>query len=132
MLGIMKRLLPVLALLATPFPPAHADSAVTHVTVYGKDACPKGGKDEIVVCAHEPESERYRIPKNLREAPLISPEREAWAKRAESTLAAGKAGTGSCTAIGAGGWTGCWAEQMRAAKAERNQAAQENTRGLDE
>lgn len=123
----MRRIL-IAALLAVPLAaplPALADDRV--LTIFGTDRCP-----ENTICVRAPESERYRIPKNLREAPLISPERQAWAKRAESVLSTGKSGTGSCTAIGAGGWTGCWAEQMQAMRAERKQAAEENTAGLDE
>ena len=37
------------------------------LVTYGDDACPEAQADEIVVCAQRPESERYRIPKELRE-----------------------------------------------------------------
>src|SRR3546814_19067622 len=34
---------------------------------YGDEPCPEAGEGEIVVCAQRPESERYRVPKELRE-----------------------------------------------------------------
>ncbi|MEH6828746.1 hypothetical protein [Parasphingorhabdus sp.] len=34
---------------------------------YGEDDCPESTAGEIVVCAHQPEAERYRIPKAVRE-----------------------------------------------------------------
>ena len=56
-----------------------------------------------------------------------------WGARAEATLGAGaKTGIGSCSASGPGGWTGCWAQQMRAARAEKAAAAKENNPDIDE
>lgn len=43
-----------------------------NLTVYGEDSCPKAQGDEIVVCARQPESERYRIPKRIRERPVTT------------------------------------------------------------
>ena len=39
-----------------------SDERVSRVVVYGRDACPRGSGDEIVVCGRRPENERYRIP----------------------------------------------------------------------
>jgi hypothetical protein len=69
------------------------------------------------ICVRAPEGDRYRIPKALRE-PSKSPESVSWAQRSQATLSEGKSGAESCSAVGAGGWTGCWAEQMRKARAE--------------
>jgi hypothetical protein len=82
------------------------------VVVFGDDPCPKAtNPDEIIVCARRPEEERYRIPKDLREqekAAEIARQDQVGANRA--ALASGQAsatGVGSCSAAGAGGWTGC-------------------------
>ncbi len=97
--------------------------------LYGNDKCPTNTSGEqIVVCSRRPESERYRIPKELRSPILITPENQSWAAKANDTLNAGGAsGTGSCTAQGPGGWTGCWAQQMRDAKRQRQAASAEDS-----
>ncbi len=83
------------------------------VIVYGTDPCPKSSNpDEIVVCSRRPEEERYRIPRAVREqdADVIARRDNVAAKRDE--LASGRpsaAGTGSCSPVGAGGFTGCTA-----------------------
>lgn len=82
------------------------------VVVFGTDACPTSSNpDEIIVCARRPEEERYRIPRELREqerAAAIAREDRVGENRA--ALASGRAsagGIGSCSAVGAGGGTGC-------------------------
>jgi len=89
------------------------------LTVYGDDKCPAD-----TICVRAPETERYRIPKQFRNDGMIAPQNRSWAARAQETTDAGsRTGTGSCTAVGPGGWTGCYLEQMRAARAERAAAA---------
>jgi hypothetical protein len=82
------------------------------VVVYGTDPCPTStNPDEIVVCARRPEEERYRIPKDIREAEraaTIARQDDVGANRA--ALVSGRTaatGTGSCSIQGAGGITGC-------------------------
>ncbi len=82
------------------------------VLVYGDDPCPKSeNPDEIIVCARRPEEERYRIPRELREAEraaTIAREDNVAANRAQ--LASGRdaaTGIGSCSTVGPGGTTGC-------------------------
>ena len=71
-------LLPLLAALAFAAPAlAQNDSSLAQsgqppqrtsvLYTYGNDPCPEPVGDEIVVCAQQPESERYRVPKELRE-----------------------------------------------------------------
>lgn len=82
------------------------------VLVFGDDPCPAASNpDEIIVCARRPEEERYRIPKDIREAEKaakIAREDQVAANRAAivsgSTAASG---IGSCSAAGAGGIIGC-------------------------
>ena len=92
------------------------------LTVFGEDKCPAD-----TICVRAPENERYRIPKQFRNSGVIAPQNQAWGARAEATLSAGaRTGTGSCSASGPGGWTGCWQQQMRAARAEAKATAAEN------
>lgn len=95
--------------------PAVAQQSDAVIIVYGSDRCPAQ-----FTCERRPEGERYRIPKELRTPIEITPENKSWAAKANDTLSAGASvGPGSCSSVGPGGWTGCWAQQMRAAKAER-------------
>jgi hypothetical protein len=87
------------------------------VIVYGNDSCPTSKGDEITVCARKPESERYRIPEGLRDHP--SAQNEAWTNRVSSYERVGSTGTQSCSAVGAGGWTGCMHNFIANAYAEK-------------
>lgn len=109
--------------LMMPTAPVVAQKTDRVLIIFGNDKCPTNASgDEIVVCARRPEAERYRIPKELRPR-AQTPDSQSWAVRSQAALATGRTGTGSCSAAGSGGWTGCWAEQMRAAKAENKAEA---------
>jgi len=104
-------------------PPAGAQSSsereqIREIIVYGTDPCPRSTETEVVVCARRPESERYRIPPNLREAPP-TPENESWAEKAQALEMVGRSGIQSCSPVGPGGATGCLAELIRKARDER-------------
>lgn len=79
------------------------------VTVFGNEACPQPtSSDEVVVCARLPESEIYRIPERLRRAE----NRQSVLTQNRALLlgdGAGGAGNsiGSCSVVGAAGFTGC-------------------------
>ncbi|HEX7710007.1 MAG TPA: hypothetical protein VF418_03635 [Sphingomonadaceae bacterium] len=113
-------LLPLLAaplLAVAPAVPAAAQDAaqagpadnpnerVNQLIIYGDDPCPKSKPGEITVCARKPESERFRIPEDLRNEP--SPSTEAWTNKVESYETVGNFGNNSCSPSGYGGWTGC-------------------------
>ena len=116
---IKHRLLPAAALLAGCIAaPAFAQQNDRALVIYGDDKCPQG-----TICIRAKESDRYRIPQSLRSAPL-APKDEPWAQRAASIANVGASGAGSCSNSGAGGWTGCWNQQMKAARAEKKQNAQ--------
>lgn len=107
--------------LLVPVLPAQAQRSERVLVIFGNDPCPTNASgDEIIVCARRPESERYRIPQELRPGSQ-NPQNKSWAVRAQSAMDTGRTGTGSCSATGAGGWTGCWAEQMRQYKDEKKQ-----------
>jgi hypothetical protein len=97
------------------------------VTVFGKDPCPRGAGDEVVICARRPESERYRIPPNLRELP-VSPDNESWSRKAERLEMVGRTGIQSCSPVGPAGGTGCLLELIKQAREEREAAARERAK----
>ena len=112
-------LLPAAALLAGGLAgTAFAQQNDKALVIYGNDKCPEG-----TICIRAKESDRYRIPQSLRSGPL-APQDQPCAQRAASIANVGASGTGSCTNSGAGGWTGCWNQQMKAARAEKKQNAQ--------
>ncbi|BAV64944.1 hypothetical protein [Sphingobium cloacae] len=94
---------------------------VNLVIVYGDDPCPQSSGSDIVVCARKGEEERYRIPEPLRGDPN-QPSHQAWGERVRSMEYVGRSGTESCSPVGGGGATGCFAQLARLAKAERQQA----------
>ena len=96
------------------------DDSYNMVIVYGDDACPESTADVIVVCARKAEGERYRIPEALRYSD--DPANKSWADRVESFEMVGAFGTMSCSPVGAGGFTGCNQEMIRAAYADKEAA----------
>jgi hypothetical protein len=89
---------------------------------FGDDDCPESTEGEIVVCARQPETERYRIPKAVREK-----EKEEEAQYASSWTAqfqnheeeARLERPNSCSVVGTDGFTGCQAAILRDWFAER-------------
>lgn len=103
-----------------PAPAGAQQDRVRRLVVYGSDPCPRSASgDEIVVCARRPETERYRIPRELRDQPSDDPENTSWAVRAESLEYVGRTGIQSCSTVGPGGVSGCWNELVRAWRKER-------------
>jgi hypothetical protein len=129
----MKQALPFLAtLIAFSAPmPVLAQSGGRELIIFGQDKCPTDSSgNEIVVCSRRPEAERFRIPKELR-TPAPSPENQSWSQRAASTVNdVGRTGAGSCSAVGGMGWTGCFLQDFKKARAEKRRqeaAAREGT-----
>jgi hypothetical protein len=91
---------------------------VNQLIIYGSDSCPPSTDNEIIVCARKPEGDRYRIPENLRTDPN-DPRSESWANRAIELSYVGRTGTESCSTVGPGGFTGCFAQIAREARADR-------------
>jgi hypothetical protein len=98
---------------------------INQLIVYGDDPCPPSTNDEIIVCARLPDSDRYRIPPNLREDPN-DPDRESWANRAYELSFVGRSGTDSCSPTGPGGFTGCFNQMVTQARAERERGDEVN------
>lgn len=87
------------------------------VIIYGDDKCPESGDDTITVCARKAESERFRIPENLRQS--SSPSNEAWNNKVIAYETVGRTGTQSCSPVGAGGWTGCTGQMLKQAAGDK-------------
>lgn len=98
--------------------------------LYGNERCPTNTDgEEIVICERRSAREQYRVPKELREFE-VTPQNESWAARAQGTLDAGVGAnsTGSCSTVGAGGQTGCFIQNARAARKENKARAVEAAR----
>jgi hypothetical protein len=109
-------------------------SKTISIIVYGNDACPPGKGDEIVVCARQPESERYRIPKRFREKPQDTAPNNSWANKVRSTEDASRTAAGipdTCSSVGTGGQSGCYAHFVTQMNQEKLQQAQEKADNSD-
>lgn len=103
----------------TAFPTvALAQAGTRSITIYGNDPCPRDA-----ICVRAPESQRYRIPEQLN--PQGTPQqRNSWANKSKPLMTVGATGTGSCSAVGPGGQTGCLIQQINRAKQESREQAQ--------
>jgi hypothetical protein len=97
--------------------PAAVQAADRVLIIYGDDKCPTSNGEEIVVCSRKPESERYRIPEELRHT--TDRGNENWGDRASSLEYVGRGGLQSCSATGSGGASGCFKELARKACDEK-------------
>jgi hypothetical protein len=82
------------------------------LTIFGEDKCPAN-----TICVVAPEADRFRIPKELRPA-SANPQNQSWAVRSRSTLDTGSASPTACQSASASNGSGCWAEEMRKARAD--------------
>jgi len=110
---------------ALPAPAAaQAQPNIAEIIVYGNDPCPRSTDDQVVVCARRPETERYRIPPNMRQSGTPQ-EMQSWAVRSKSLETAGATGINSCSPVGPAGYTGCLSKLIKEAHGERKQQADE-------
>lgn len=110
--------------------PVDNDAKTISIVVYGNDSCPQGKADEIVVCAREPESERYRIPKRFRGKKMEAAPGNSWANKTRSLDDASRTAAGipdTCSAVGSGGQSGCYSNFINQAAAQRRQQKQDQT-----
>jgi hypothetical protein len=113
-------LIATLAFVAPALAQESPEAKVNQLIVFGEDSCPMSDDDTITVCARKPESERFRIPEELRES--NSPQNEAWNNKVLAYERVMKTGTMSCSPTGAGGWTGCSGQLIDQAYAEKESA----------
>ena len=112
-----------LAALGAPAAAAPPEVRRIAVTVYGEERCPTTTGDEIVVCAREPESERFRIPRKLRERAKARSAPTAWGARVAATEQATRfTRPAGCSPVGSFGQSGCAAAAIRQWYAERRAA----------
>ena len=96
------------------------DVRVNQQIVYGDDPCAEStDPNEVTICVRYSEDDRFRVPPNLRNNPN-DPASQAWANRAIELSYVGRTGTESCSTVGAGGFTGCFNQIVRQARAERS------------
>lgn len=119
--------LALVALLANPFPTVaqaqdNPTEKINQLIVYGDDPCPASNDGSITVCARKDESERFRIPKPLRDNPNDSVN-QGWTQRVKAYETVSAFGTNSCSPIGAGGATGCMSQLINSAYAEKKQGS---------
>ena len=82
--------------------------------IFGNDKCPTDEQgNEIVVCRRLPESERARIPLDLRKS--AERDRGSSGERAATLDSTGRSGALSCSASGAAGASGCFRKQAKEA-----------------
>ncbi|PZQ20626.1 MAG: hypothetical protein DI569_14900 [Sphingopyxis macrogoltabida] len=117
--------LPLAALAVAPPAFAQRDLAQTGeppqrtsvLYTYGDDPCPEPQGDEIIVCAQRPESDRYRVPRELRDALKEDDDAgggNSWAAAVEGYDDVARLGRpNSCSPVGSYGFTGCAAAAMR-------------------
>lgn len=117
----------VAGFVALPAPAVAQQAGGTgQIIVYGNDPCPRAADDQVVVCARRPEIERYRIPPKYRPGGTRQ-ETTAWGTKSQALKNLGATGTGSCSAVGPGGFTGCLTQQIEQAKQQRREEAAGNT-----
>jgi hypothetical protein len=104
-------------------PPEKASTLI----VYGDDPCPQGEGEEIVVCARRPDSERFRIPRELREAER-DPAHQSWASRVETLEDISRQNLPGGSVVGSYGQSGCWQQMMRQWQAARREAKRQDER----
>ena len=90
------------------------------VIIYGNDPCPRES-----ICIRAPESQRYRIPDQLRQSGTPQ-QRESWSRKSRVLMTVGDTGTQSCSAVGPGGHTGCLVQSINQAKTQTRQQAEDN------
>ncbi|WP_240481430.1 hypothetical protein [Novosphingobium fuchskuhlense] len=95
---------------------------INQLIVYGDDPCPASTDGSITVCARKDESERFRIPKPLRDNPNDSVN-QGWTQRVKAYERVGAFGVNSCSPVGAGGASGCMAQLIDSSYAEKKQAS---------
>jgi len=121
-----RSLVPLIAIAGLVAQPSYAESSPERFSVlitYGEEECPEAEGDEIVVCANRPESERYRIPKELRrkreDEKAIS---HSWASTVELHDEVSRVERpNSCSVVGTNGFSGCQRAMIRRWFAEQRE-----------
>ena len=121
-----SRFLPLFAALVFAAPATAQDESLAQsaqppqktsvLYTFGDDPCPEPVGDEIIVCAQQPESERYRVPKELREELKedVAVGGGSWVSQVEGYDNIARATRpNSCSPVGSYGFTGCASAALR-------------------
>ena len=100
--------------------PATAQAGEATLVIYGNDPCPRD-----YICVRKREGDRYRLPKD-QQLQGTRQQRQSWAKKSQDLMTVGNTGTGSCSAVGPGGHTGCLIQEINRAKQESKEAQENN------
>ena len=100
--------------------PAAAQAGEATLVIYGNDPCPRD-----YICVRKREGDRYRLPKD-QQLQGTRQQRQSWAKKSQDLMTVGNTGTGSCSAVGPGGHTGCLIQEINRAKQESKEAQENN------
>lgn len=93
---------------------------ISFLVTFGDEKCPETQGDEIVVCAAQPEGDRYRIPKKLRDVAEAAVRGGSWPSAVESLDGYARAVLpNSCSVNGSNGFTGCTQQMLQRWFAER-------------
>lgn len=119
-------LVPLIAISGLIAQPLYAEANPERFSVliaYGEEECLEAEGDEIVVCANRPESERYRIPKELRQQredeKAIS---HSWTSTVELHDEMSRVERpNSCSVVGTNGFSGCQRAMIRRWFAEQRE-----------
>ena len=98
--------------------PAAAQAGQSQIDIFGSDPCPTG-----YICVRHKENDRYRLPKP-QQLQGTRQQRNSWANKSKALMTAGNVGTGSCTAVGPGGRTGCLTQEIKQGMRESNEQQQ--------
>ncbi len=92
---------------------------MSFLVTFGAEQCPKADGAEIIVCAAQPEGDRYRIPKPLREEGTSNVAGGSWTSAVESLDSYARAILpNSCSVNGSNGFTGCLQQALQIWQAE--------------
>jgi len=100
---------------------AFAQAGQTTLTIYGNDPCPREN-----ICIRAPESQRYRLPKSQNPQGTRQ-QRQSWASKSHQLMTVGSTGTGQCSPVGPGGYTGCLTQEINQAKQDAKEQQQQNS-----
>ena len=91
------------------------------LVIYGNDPCPREN-----ICIRAPESQRYRLPKSQNPQGTRQ-QRQSWANKSHQLMTVGNTGTGQCSPVGPGGYTGCLTQEINQAKQDAKEQQQQDS-----
>lgn len=100
---------------------ALAQAGQGKLVIYGNDPCPREN-----ICIRAPESQRYRLPKSQNPQGTRQ-QRQSWANKSHQLMTVGNTGTGQCSPVGPGGYTGCLTQEINQAKQDAKEQQQQDS-----